>query len=88
MLLKFSVIIQVLVRLVGADDHVYPNFMDVMQWLANSDLLEMVVDKLNPYVSKKIAAVIFCNFLLYSGLIFWVRKKNHGKCGLNSGFEN
>ena len=42
---------QVLVRLVNAD-HMYPNYMDVMQWLADSDLLEMVVDKLNPSVSS------------------------------------
>lgn len=45
-------ITQVLVRLVGADDHVYPNFIDVMQWLAESNLLEMIVDKLNPSVSE------------------------------------
>ena len=43
---------QVLVRLVGADDHVYPNFIDVMQWLAESNLLEMIVDKLSPSVSE------------------------------------
>lgn len=42
---------QVLVRLVGGDDHMYPNFLDVMQWLADSNLLEMIVDKLNPSVS-------------------------------------
>lgn len=35
----------------GADDHVYPNFIDVMQWLADSNLLEMIVDKLSPSVS-------------------------------------
>ena len=45
-------ILQVLVRLVGADDHVYPNFIDVMQWLAESNLLEMIVDKLSPSVSE------------------------------------
>ncbi|KAF5470703.1 hypothetical protein F2P56_011200 [Juglans regia] len=39
---------QVLVRLVGADDHLYPNYVDVMQWLAESNLLEMIVDKLSP----------------------------------------
>lgn len=44
--------VQVLVRLVGADDHLYPNSMDVMQWLADSSLLEMIVDKLNTAVSK------------------------------------
>lgn len=42
---------QVLVRLVNADN-MYPNYMDVMQWLADSDLLVMVVDKLNPSVSS------------------------------------
>ncbi|XP_019436274.1 PREDICTED: serine/threonine-protein phosphatase 6 regulatory subunit 1-like [Lupinus angustifolius] len=41
-------IMEVLVRLVGADDHVYPHFTDVVQWLAESDLLEMIVDKLSP----------------------------------------
>lgn len=49
--------VQVLVRLVGADDHVYPNFIDVMQWLAESNLLEMIVDKLSPSVSRKIILV-------------------------------
>ncbi|KAF9599548.1 hypothetical protein IFM89_038814 [Coptis chinensis] len=47
-LIGITSIMEVLVRLVGADDHVYSNFMDVMQWLANSNLLEMIVDKLNP----------------------------------------
>ncbi|XP_042476246.1 serine/threonine-protein phosphatase 6 regulatory subunit 3-like isoform X2 [Macadamia integrifolia] len=47
-LIGITSIMEVLVRLVGADDHVYPNFMDVMQWLADSSLLEMIVDKLSP----------------------------------------
>ncbi|XP_027342210.1 serine/threonine-protein phosphatase 6 regulatory subunit 3-like isoform X2 [Abrus precatorius] len=47
-LIGITSIMEVLVRLVGADDHVYPNFIDVMQWLAESNLLEMIVDKLNP----------------------------------------
>lgn len=45
-------------RLVGADDHVYPNYMDVMRWLADSNLLEMIVDKLSPSVS------VFCFLIL------------------------
>lgn len=40
-------------RLVGADDHLYSNSMDVIQWLADSDLLEMIVDKLDTAVSLK-----------------------------------
>ena len=54
-------ITQVLVRLVGADDHVYPNFIDVMQWLAESNLLEMIVDKLSPSVRKRLHLFIFLN---------------------------
>lgn len=42
---------QILIQLVGADDHMYPNYMDAMHWLANTNLLEMVVDKLSPSVS-------------------------------------
>ncbi|CAL0321938.1 unnamed protein product [Lupinus luteus] len=47
-LIGITSIMEVLVRLVGADDHVYPHFVDVMQWLAETDLLEMIVDKLSP----------------------------------------
>ncbi|KAI5666270.1 hypothetical protein M9H77_16123 [Catharanthus roseus] len=46
-LIGITSIMEVLVRLVGGDDHLYPNSMDVMQWLADSSLLEMIVDKLN-----------------------------------------
>ncbi|XP_062171214.1 uncharacterized protein LOC133876998 isoform X2 [Alnus glutinosa] len=47
-LIGITSIMEVLVRLVGADDHVYPNYLEVMQWLAESNLLEMIVDKLSP----------------------------------------
>ncbi|KAL7084999.1 hypothetical protein ACP275_14G255900 [Erythranthe tilingii] len=46
-LIGITSIMEVLVRLVGADDHLYSNSLDVMQWLAGSNLLEMIVDKLN-----------------------------------------
>ncbi|XP_022874816.1 serine/threonine-protein phosphatase 6 regulatory subunit 3-like [Olea europaea var. sylvestris] len=46
-LIGITSIMEVLVRLVGADDHLYSNSMDVIQWLADSDLLEMIVDKLD-----------------------------------------
>ncbi|KAE8688763.1 auxin response factor 18-like [Hibiscus syriacus] len=55
-LIGITSIMEVLVRLVGADDHVYPNFLDVMQWLADSNLLEMVVDKLSPSCAPKVNA--------------------------------
>ncbi|CAA7017803.1 unnamed protein product [Microthlaspi erraticum] len=55
-LIGITSIMEVLVRLVGADDHVYPNFLDVMQYLADSDLLEMIVDKLNPSSPPEVQA--------------------------------
>uniref|UniRef100_M4FB32 Uncharacterized protein n=1 Tax=Brassica campestris TaxID=3711 RepID=M4FB32_BRACM len=53
-LIGITSIMEVLVRLVGADDHVYPNHGDVMQWLADSNLLEMIVDKLSPSNSLEV----------------------------------
>ncbi|KAM3692360.1 hypothetical protein ACJW31_08G083200 [Castanea mollissima] len=55
-LIGITSIMEVLVRLVGADDHVYPNFIDVMQWLAESNLLEMIVDKLSPSSTPEVHA--------------------------------
>ncbi|XVE79766.1 hypothetical protein DITRI_Ditri14bG0082900 [Diplodiscus trichospermus] len=55
-LIGITSIMEVLVRLVGVDDHVYPNFLDVMQWLADSNLLEMIVDKLSPSCPTEVHA--------------------------------
>ncbi|XP_010503168.1 PREDICTED: serine/threonine-protein phosphatase 6 regulatory subunit 3-like [Camelina sativa] len=55
-LIGITSIMEVLIRLVGADDHVYPNHLDVMQWLADSNLLEMIVDKLSPTNSLEVHA--------------------------------
>ncbi|KAF6134919.1 hypothetical protein GIB67_002320 [Kingdonia uniflora] len=46
-LIGITSIMEVLIRLVGADDHIYSNYMDVVQWLADINLLEMIVDKLD-----------------------------------------
>ncbi|CAH8367514.1 unnamed protein product [Eruca vesicaria subsp. sativa] len=53
-LIGITSIMEVLIRLVGSDDHVYPNHLDVMQWLADSNLLEMIVDKLSPSNSLEV----------------------------------
>ncbi|KAH0777965.1 hypothetical protein KY290_009376 [Solanum tuberosum] len=55
-LIGITSIMEVLVRLVGADDHMYPTTMDVMQWLTLSNLLEMIVDKLSPSCSPEVHA--------------------------------
>jgi len=44
----------------------YHNFIDVMQWLAESNLLEMIVDKLSPSVSEasiQVYVPLACIFL-------------------------
>ncbi|XP_075521909.1 uncharacterized protein LOC142555118 isoform X2 [Primulina tabacum] len=55
-LIGITSIMEVLVRLVGADDQLYPNSFDVMQWLTSSNLLEMIVDKLNILSSPEVHA--------------------------------
>ncbi|KAK4719882.1 hypothetical protein R3W88_018220 [Solanum pinnatisectum] len=64
-LIGITSIMEVLVRLVGAD--IYPNTKDVMQWLADSNLLEMIVDKLSPSSSPEVhanAAETLCTITL------------------------
>ncbi|KAL8525435.1 hypothetical protein ACS0TY_014882 [Phlomoides rotata] len=63
-LIGITSIMEVLVRLVGADDHLYPNSLDIMQWLVDSNLLEMIVDKLNMLSPPEVhanAAEILCS---------------------------
>ncbi|GFZ13133.1 SIT4 phosphatase-associated family protein [Actinidia rufa] len=55
-LIGITSIMEVLIRLVGADDHFYPNSLDVMQWLAYSNFLEMIVDKLSPSCPPEVHA--------------------------------
>lgn len=42
---------QVLIRLIGADEHMYTNYMESMQWIEDTDVLEMIVDKFSSSVS-------------------------------------
>lgn len=42
---------QVLIRLIGSDEHVYANCLDSMKWLEDTDVLEMIVDKFSSSVS-------------------------------------
>ncbi|XP_073058501.1 uncharacterized protein [Primulina eburnea] len=38
-------VMEVLIRLIGADEHIYANYADSVQWLENMNVLEMIVDK-------------------------------------------
>ncbi|MFS7938160.1 putative SIT4 phosphatase-associated protein family [Helianthus anomalus] len=41
----------VLIRLIGADEHLYTSYVDSMQWLEDTNVLEMIVDKFSSTVS-------------------------------------
>ncbi|PWA88848.1 SIT4 phosphatase-associated family protein [Artemisia annua] len=55
-LIGITSIMEILVRLVGSDDHMYADSADVMQWVTDSNLLEMIVDKLSPSSSPEVHA--------------------------------
>ncbi|WOL18073.1 serine/threonine-protein phosphatase 6 regulatory subunit 3-like [Canna indica] len=55
-LIGITSIMEILIRLVCADDHAYPNYMNIMQWLANTNLLDMIVDKLSTDHSSEVNA--------------------------------
>ncbi|KAL0442453.1 UNVERIFIED_CONTAM: Serine/threonine-protein phosphatase 6 regulatory subunit, partial [Sesamum latifolium] len=44
-LIRITSIMEVLIRLIGADEHIYANYVDSMQWLEDMNVLEMIVDK-------------------------------------------
>nr|XP_004233174.1 serine/threonine-protein phosphatase 6 regulatory subunit 3 isoform X2 [Solanum lycopersicum] len=44
-LIGITSIMEVLIRLIGTDEHLYSNFSENMQWLEDTNVLEMIVDK-------------------------------------------
>ncbi|KAF5764654.1 putative SIT4 phosphatase-associated protein family [Helianthus annuus] len=44
-LIGITSIMEVLIRLIGADEHLYTSYLESMQWLEDTDVLEMIVDK-------------------------------------------
>ncbi|KAG9158484.1 hypothetical protein Leryth_016139 [Lithospermum erythrorhizon] len=62
-------IMEVLIRLIGADEHLYVNYSDSMQWLEDSNVLEMIVDKFSSSDSPEVhtnAAEILCAMTRYA----------------------
>ncbi|CAI9760066.1 unnamed protein product [Fraxinus pennsylvanica] len=43
--IKISSIMEVLIRLIGADEHIYTNYLDSIPWLDDMNVLEMIVEK-------------------------------------------
>ncbi|XP_021904664.1 serine/threonine-protein phosphatase 6 regulatory subunit 2-like isoform X2 [Carica papaya] len=50
-LIGITSIMEVLVRLIGADEHIYASYPEAMQWMEETDVLEMIVDKFSCSVS-------------------------------------
>ncbi|XP_062232313.1 uncharacterized protein LOC133929534 isoform X2 [Phragmites australis] len=55
-LIGITSIMEVLIRLIGADETIYSNFADTLQWLENTDVLELIVDKFSSSDSPEVHA--------------------------------
>ncbi|XVF23125.1 hypothetical protein REPUB_Repub13aG0010700 [Reevesia pubescens] len=55
-LIGITSIMEVLIRLIGADEHMYTNFIESMQWIEDTDVLEMIVDKFSSSDSAEVHA--------------------------------
>lgn len=68
-LIGITSIMEVLIRLIGADEHLYSNYVDSMQWLEDTDVLEMIVDKFSSSDSPEVhanAAETLCAITRYA----------------------
>ncbi|XP_010519074.1 PREDICTED: serine/threonine-protein phosphatase 6 regulatory subunit 3 isoform X2 [Tarenaya hassleriana] len=62
-LIGITSIMEVLKRLIGTDEHLYTNYTSAMQWIEDTDVLEMIVDKFSSSDSPEVhanAAEILC----------------------------
>ncbi|KAJ8467237.1 hypothetical protein OPV22_029789 [Ensete ventricosum] len=57
-LIGITSIMEVLIRLIGADENMHSNYVDTMQWLEDTDVLEMIADKFNSSDSFEVHANI------------------------------
>ncbi|XWS16660.1 hypothetical protein CRYUN_Cryun34aG0110100 [Craigia yunnanensis] len=55
-LIGITSIMEVLIRLIGADEHMYTNYMESMQWIEDTDVLQMIVDTFNSSDSAEVHA--------------------------------
>ncbi|KAI4297048.1 hypothetical protein L6164_036957 [Bauhinia variegata] len=53
-LIGITSIMEVLIRLIGADEHMYVNHVDAMQWIEDTHVLEMIVDKFSSSDSPEV----------------------------------
>nr|CAB3473400.1 unnamed protein product [Digitaria exilis] len=57
-LIGITSIMEVLIRLIGADENIYSNYGDTLQWLESTDVLEMIADKFSSSIVEFIAVLL------------------------------
>ncbi|KAG0492483.1 hypothetical protein HPP92_005881 [Vanilla planifolia] len=68
-LIGITSMMEVLTRLVGADETVYSNYTDALQWEDATDVLDLIVDKFNSSDSPEVhanAAEVLCAITRYA----------------------
>ncbi|CAA2980826.1 serine threonine- phosphatase 6 regulatory subunit 3 [Olea europaea subsp. europaea] len=68
-LLRITSIMEVLIRLIGTDEHIPGNSVDSMQWLEDMNVLEMILDKFSSSDCPKVhanAAETLCSITRYA----------------------
>ncbi|TYJ12779.1 hypothetical protein E1A91_A10G004000v1 [Gossypium mustelinum] len=55
-LIGITSIMEVLIRLIGADEHMYASYMESMQWIEETNALEMIADKFSSSDSAEVHA--------------------------------
>ncbi|KAI3824605.1 hypothetical protein L1987_06069 [Smallanthus sonchifolius] len=68
-LIGITSIMEVLIRLIGADEHLYTSYLDSMQWLEDTNVLEMIVDKFSSTDCPEVhanAAEALCSITRYA----------------------
>ncbi|KAL1320592.1 uncharacterized protein [Arachis hypogaea] len=55
-LIGITSVMEVLIRLIGADEHMYVNHVDAMKWIEDTDVLDMIVDKFSSSDSPEVHA--------------------------------
>ncbi|KAL0700231.1 hypothetical protein Bca4012_056353 [Brassica carinata] len=68
-LIGITSIMEVLKRLVGTDEHLYSNYTSAMQWVEDTDILEMIVDKFGSSDCPEVhanASEILCTVARYA----------------------
>ncbi|KAH9606940.1 hypothetical protein KSS87_009335, partial [Heliosperma pusillum] len=68
-LIGITSIMEVLIRLIAADEHIYENYTEAMRWLEDTDVLEMIVDKFSSSDSPEVhanAAETLCAITRYA----------------------